>query len=178
MKHLIRMVPCLHTTTDDRDHILEVWDRQTLTERMSRTKATTAEVFIVNIRLKGSWAPALFKGAEDPGIYLEPRTETKKTKAEVLTAGQATPRWTTIARAGHKWGLRVSAEAAEALHNQYRPGTPYLPGRRLERYHVGPVPYGTTRQALARPVRPTSSTGSGCVWLAQAPQEPKARCGP
>ena len=30
---------------------------------------------IVNIRLKGSWTPALFKGVEDPGIYLEPRAE-------------------------------------------------------------------------------------------------------
>ena len=44
----------------------------------------------------------------------------------------------------------VSLEVAEALHNQHRPSTPYLPGGRLEHYHVGPIPFGTTRQALTK----------------------------
>lgn len=200
VKHLINKVACLQPRGEDRDHILEVWDRQTLTAKLTRTQAPQADIFVVNIRVKGNWTPQTFEGIDDPGIYLEPRTEdgraphpafcilwmAKKTKAEVQTAGQATKHWTTLARTGDKWGLRASAEAAEALHAQHRPGTPYLPGGKLEHYHVGPVPFGTTRQALtkifthwewpARPVHPLTraADGSGCVWLVQAPQEPQS----
>ena len=198
VKHLMQCVPSFRPKEEDRDHILEVWDRQMLTQRLTRTSPDKAELFMVNIRMKGTWHPAVFEGIEDPGIYLEPRTEDgrhphpafkilwmgKHTKAEVQTKGQATTQWTSVARTGSKWGLRVSIEAAEELHNQHRPDTPYLPGGRLEHFHVGPILFGTTRKALqkifshwawqARPIHPIqrAADGSGCVWLVQATQDP------
>lgn len=37
VKYLIQATPCLRPAQEDRDNIPEVWDRQTLTLRMTRT---------------------------------------------------------------------------------------------------------------------------------------------
>eukprot|EP00913_Durusdinium_trenchii_P004233 g3925.t1 len=109
------------------EHILDVWDRQTLDDKLARTPVAQAEVFAVLLRVTDKFAAHLMPKAAVDGIYLEPRTMDgrrpdptfhviwmpRKTLAEVRLAKSRTEQRTTIVRMGARLGLRVDREHAE-----------------------------------------------------------------
>ena len=180
------------------EHILDVWDRQTLDDKLARTPVAQAEVFAVLLRVTDKFAAHLMPKAAVDGIYLEPRTMDgrrpdptfhviwmpRKTLAEVRLAKSRTEQRTTIVRMGARLGLRVDREHAEQVHKQHRPDLMFLAGQELRPYKVGPFPYGSTKATIsqgfkhmgwnARPVQPISQmqVTEGVFWHVMSPQEP------
>ena len=180
------------------EHILDVWDRQTLDSKLARTPLAQAEVFAVLLRVTDKFADHLMPQAAVDGIYLEPRTMDgrrpdpqyhviwmpRKTLAEVRLARSQTEQRTAIVRMGPRLGLRVDRDQAEKVHMQHRPDLMFLAGQTLRPYKVGPFPYGSTKASLsqgfkhmgwnARPVQPISQmqVTEGVFWHVMSPQEP------
>ena len=160
------------------EHIIDVWDRQTLDAKMARTQTDQAEIFAFLIRVTEGFAAAVMPSAAVDGIYLEPRTldgrkpdptyrviwMPRQNLAQVRLARSQTEAKTTIARMGNRFGLRVDRHQAEQVHVQHRPDLMFLDGHELKPYKVGPFPYGSTKESIskgfkhlgwnARPVQP------------------------
>ena len=180
------------------EHILDVWDRQTLDAKLSRAPASQAVTFAFLLRVTEQFAEYIMPGAAVDGVYLEPRTMDgrkpapqyhviwmpKKSLAEVRLARSQTEAKTTIVRMGPRLGLRVDRSRAEQVHQQHRPDLMFLDGQELKPYKVGPFPYGSTKASLskgfkhlgwnARPVQPISQlqVPEGIFWQVMAPREP------
>ena len=187
-----------HPDLPQTEHIIDVWDRQTLDSKMARAQASQAEVFAFLIRVTDRFADHIIPGAAVDGIYLEPRTldgrkpdpsfrviwMPKQTLAQVRLARSQTEAKTTIVRMGNRFGLRVDSRQAEQVHMQHRPDLMFLDGSELRPYKVGPFPYGSTKASIskgfkhlgwnARPVQPISQTQvqEGIFWQVTAAQEP------
>ena len=187
-----------HEAFPQTEHILDVWDRQSLDAKLARTQIGQAEVFAFLVRVTEKFADHLMPSAAVDGIYFEPRTMDgrkpapqfhviwmpRKTLAEVRFARSQTEAKTTIVRMGPRLGLRVSREHAEQAHKQHRPDLMFLDGQELRPYKVGPFPYGSTKASLskgfkhlgwnARPVQPIAQmqVHEGIFWQVMAPQEP------
>ena len=187
-----------HPDLPQTEHIIDVWDRQTLDSKMARAQASQAEVFAFLIRVTDRFADHIIPGAAVDGIYLEPRTldgrkpdpsfrviwMPKQTLAQVRLARSQTEAKTTIVRMGNRFGLRVDSRQAEQVHMQHRSDLVFLDGSELRPYKVGPFPYGSTKASIskgfkhlgwnARPVQPISQTQvqEGIFWQVTAAQEP------
>ena len=180
------------------EHIMDVWDRQMLDAKLSRTTAAQAEIFAVLIRVTDHFAAHLMPNSGVDGLYFEPRTMDgrkpdpqfrviwmpKKNLAQVRLARSQTEARTTIVRMGQRFGLRADQDHAEKVHAQHRPDLMFLDGHALRPFKVGPFPYGSTKASLskgfkhlgwnARPVQPMSQlqVSEGIFWQVMAPQEP------
>ena len=180
------------------EHIIDVWDRQTLDAKLARAQTDQAEVFAFMIRVTEGFAEVIMPSAAVDGIYLEPRTldgrkpdphyrviwMPRQSLAQVRLARSQTEAKTTIARMGNRFGLRVDRHKAEQVHVQHRPDLMFLDGHELKPYRVGPFPYGSTKESIskgfkhlgwnARPVQPISQmqVQEGIFWQVMAPQEP------
>ena len=180
------------------DNVMDVWDRQTLDSKLAKAQPQQAEIFAVLIRVTARLAAHLLPSAGVDGIYFEPRTMDgrrpdpqfrvvwmpKKNLAHVRLARSQTEAKTHIVRMGPRYGLRVSQESAEKVHQQRRPDLLFLDGQALRPYKVGPFPYGSTKASIsmafkhlgwqARPVQPISQmqVQEGIFWQVMAPQEP------
>lgn len=96
--------------------------------------------------------------------YIEPRTHdgrsphadfrviwiNKKDRQAVVLASQSTAQWTTVVRAGSRFGLRVKSAEAKIIHEQHKPQTPYLESDEILTFHAGPFPHGSNRGALLK----------------------------
>ena len=179
--------------------VLDVWDRQWVTHRFERVRPDQASVFIVNLRLEASKMQEVLQKSGDKGIYVEPRAAHGRgqnqeyavtwlpkstTAAEAKVACQTSPHPATLARVGTRYGLRSDVYHQQAMHRQYKPDAMFLPGGERQLYLMGPLPYGTTHQSLAkiltaweweaRPLQPKGRTsdGSGAQWVIQATSPP------
>ena len=144
--------------------VLDVWDRQYLSKRFVRTKPNEAEVFLVTIRIPSTHANEVLNLNAVDGLYIEPRTDNgrqphpgfamtwlpKKSFADVQIAQQTSVKQSWVARSGDRFGLRSELQSAQAIHEQFRPEIEYLAGAQLKTFRVGPVPFGTTKHALAK----------------------------
>lgn len=97
--------------------VLDVWDRQYLNHRLSKTSVRDATLFAVCIRVTSQAAGALMDHSGKDGLYLEPRNPTgrlpdpscqvvwlhKKTYPEAMLAKQTTPNGPTLVRSGDRW---------------------------------------------------------------------------
>eukprot|EP00438_Fugacium_kawagutii_P005459 Skav215028 [mRNA] locus=scaffold966:519649:524391:- [translate_table: standard] len=179
--------------------VLDVWDRQFLSERMTKALPRDAFVFSVNLRVANQVLPQLTQLNGLDGIYIEPRSadgrhpssefevcwQPRKTFAEITLQQKVTQVPTTVVRLGQRYGLRAKVEHAETLHNELRPDTVYLQGTELRRFRVGPFPFGSTKMSLAAvfkqwqwPARALAPIGqtpdrAGMMWSVQASAVPK-----
>ena len=179
-------------------NILDVWDRQFTTLRMSKATPQDAEVFIVNMRVTADVIQVLMGASGNEGLFVEPRSHNgrqpdsehqivwlpRKTFAEAVIARQTTPVTTVLARSGDKYGLRVPMVDAEKVHTLHRPDLMFMQGGELKKFKVGPLPYGSTKQSIvnafqkwgwqARPISPCgqSQDQSGVMWYVQASEPP------
>ena len=191
VKQLFRFTPALQTN----DNILDCWDRQWLTLKMARARAPDSDVFVVSLRVTGINCEELMLTSGNGGCYFEPRAvdgrqpaadykvvwlnRTDKPTASV--ARQSTKTWTCLVRAGLRYGLRCRVAEAEQVHDQHKPNQPFLEGQLLG-FHVGPFPWGATRQTIAKafktwqwaakPSQPKgrSADGVGVIWEVFAAQ--------
>ena len=140
-------------------NILDVWDRQFTTLRMSKATPQEAEVFIVNMRVTADVIQVLMGASGTEGLFVEPRSHNgrqpdsdyqivwlpRKTFAEAVIARQTTTVTTVLARSGDKYGLRVPMVDAEKVHTLHRPDLIFMQGGELKKFRVGPLPYGSTK---------------------------------
>ena len=178
--------------------VIDVWDRQYLTSKMTKSNSEDAVIFCVNIRLNLAAKAGILAANGSQGMYIEPRTADgrqpdesqkvvwlpKKSFGEAQVCQQTSKIPTMLARHCDRYGLRVAAQQAEELHKTYRPDLVYIPGAELTKYRVGPMPFGTTKQSLvhvfakwgwqARPLAPQGQAQdrSGVMWIAQAAEPP------
>ena len=199
VKHVLQQCSELQTAVHPDLEILDVWDRQFVNMKLEKVKATESSIFIVTIRVKGVDQKTLMTSNSVSGIYIEPRTDDgrkpsldyrvvwlqKVDKATAVSSVQSSRQWASLVRSGQRYGIRTTIDAAEAVHQQHKPNTPYIDSSTMMSYMVGPWPYGATRSALqkifvkwgweARPLQPRgrSADATGVLWEVQAAQKPR-----
>ena len=180
------------------NQIIDVWDRQFLDQQFRRTSGAQAFLFAVNLRLPVELALDLMDKSSTEGVYVEPRSENgrypcstyaivwmpKKSLADVVLASQTATIKCWVVRNGLRYGLRVAASEAAALHQAYRPDIDYIAGSDKQTYRLGPFPWGTTKQGLqklfkewgwqARVGQPAGQDvdNKGVFWTAVATESP------
>lgn len=198
VRKLVEITPPLQAALQDREHILEVFDRQYLTSQMKKASREEAKIFIATFRVKGQITQATFDEPATAGIYVEPRSADGrsphtgfavvwfqgKSREELVALKQTNEQWSSVARMGDKYGLRVETQHARAMHQHHKPQVPFLDGGKPKAYTVGPWPHGTTRTALnkvleqwqwqARAISPIHRTpdGQGSMWRVHANSDP------
>ncbi len=185
---------------EDGNHlILDVWDRQTLSKKFGKAKGEEADMFIVCIRVAIEDPRAILQLSGKFGTYFEPRSSdgrspcehyhvvwlNKVSKSDAVTAQQVASIWTSVVRHGDRFGLRTTRDLAPQLHEHHKPNSPFLPGQTVNKYLVGPFPFGATRVGIlkifkswqwnARPNQPRGRAidGKGVLWECQAPSKPE-----
>ena len=179
--------------------VLDVWDRQFLTDALQKTDPKDAAVFMVNIRLAKDDIQDLLSQSGVSGCYLEQRTQDgrqshpdsqviwlpKKTFAEAVICQQATKVACQLVRSGNRYGIRVANEHAEQTHHAHRPDVVYLNGNSILKFKVGPLPFGSSKQSIAnlfkkwgwqaRTITPAGATRdkSGLQWIVQSTTNPE-----
>ena len=195
VRSLLQMEPFKECQQND---VIDVWDRQFLTPRMTKTKPEEAMMFSVNLRISQHIHDEINKANGTHGIYIEPRSQDgrnphegykvvwlpKKTYGEAQVSQKTSKVPSTLVRQADRYGLRVESHRAEELHKVHRPDLVYIPGADLVKYRIGPMPFGTTKQSLvhvfskwqwkARPLAPQGQANdrSGVMWLVQAAEPP------
>lgn len=195
-----KITGCTCPKWHDGDHepLLDVWQRSFLTLHFTAVKSSEASLFTCAVRVVQAVAQQLFTMSGSNGIYIEPRTHDgkqhdpttqtvwlpKHSYQQACAAKSTATVETSLIRVGHRYGLRAIASEAAALHSQFRPDVPYLPGASKEEFVVGPLPWGTTRAALvklfslwewvAKPLQPAgkSADSQGLMWLVHALNAP------
>ena len=199
LKHPVRQIMQNPIFAQHQQEILDVWDRQFLSIRMTKTPQAECAVFVVCIRVQSTVADALCQVSGNEGLYCEPRSTTgrqpddayqviwlpKKTFAEAQLAVRSSEVRTTLARSGDRYGLRVDNDKASGVHQLHRPEVLFIQGTELKKFRVGPLPYGSTRQSIAnvfrkweweaRPIGPyaQSTDRAGMIWTVQAAKPPE-----
>ena len=194
VRHIKDEIPALQTP----ESILDCWDRQFLTLRMTKASAQAAEVFAVSFRLTGINFDELLPLSGTKAFYFEPRSQdgrqhaaefrviwlNRQDKPNATVARQATKEWACLVRSGNRYGLRVKLADAQKVHLCHKPQQPFLESDQLQTYSVGPMPFGATRATLtklfqqwpwsAKPTQPKgrSPDGKGILWEAVASQKP------
>eukprot|EP00435_Cladocopium_sp_Y103_P021614 s4003_g5.t1 len=184
-----------HLTQSD---ILDVWDRQFLSESMQKAEPANAALFLVNVRLAKEDITEILAQSGVAGCYFEPRTQDgrhpvassqviwlpKKSYAEAVICQQATKVPCQLVRSGNRYGIRVANEHAEQTHMTHRPEVVYLNGNAIMKFRVGPIPFGSSKQSIAnlfrkwgwqaRPLTPAGATRdkSGLQWIVQSTTNP------
>ena len=179
--------------------IIDIWDRQWLNDKLERMKPADANMFSACFRLEIADWYDLLQHHGTIAHYVEPRSYdgrshheefrviwiNKQDRQAVLLASQSTAQWNVVVRSGNRFGLRVKASEAQAVHTQHKPSTPYLASSEILTFHAGPFPHGSNRAALlklfatwgwqARPSQPRHRTpdGRGVVWEIQAASRPQ-----
>ena len=177
--------------------VVDVWDRQFLTLQMTRTKANQCELFFASIRLVGASSVDLQAKSGFAGVYVEPRSIDgrqpceqhrviwlKLDKASTTAAMQSSNLPVHLARHGNRFGLRAAVGIAEEVHRLHKAAVPYLDTANVQKFVVGPFPFGATREGLtkvfdqwgwsARPTQPKGRApdGVGIQWEVHASTNP------
>lgn len=213
VKYVLKQFPCLRLCSEphcqceawhNEEHepvqtpVLDVWRRQFLRSGFKQAPHQDATMFSVCFRIPQCLLERLLAMSGSGGVYLEPRSLDAKEvdrnfdiiwvpKADKQTLQhlrQTTPASLGIARVAERYGLRVRSEQAQAVHQSIRPDAVFLAqGPRLQ-FSVGPIPYGTDRQALskalkgcnwdAKPIQPVGSVdgGKGNTWTVHSTKAP------
>ena len=195
VKHVLASDMASHLHQDD---IIDVWDRQFLSKAYRKSNAVDSEMFLFTMRLTQKGANAIMPSNSNNGIYVEPRTDNgrdpkecfrvvwlpKRNLGEVRIAKQTAPVEAWVVRHGDRYGLRVSENHAQQMHELLRPEVSFIDGKTVETYRLGPLPFGTTRQSLlklfkcwewqARPGQPVGQSKDFCgiFWTAQSASKP------
>eukprot|EP00435_Cladocopium_sp_Y103_P031905 s305_g8.t1 len=183
IRHVIDAVPCLQPQ-QQHSPIIDVWDRQFLSEKLTKCRPGEASLFMSCFRVEHVGEGIDLQSSGRAGHYIEPRTVDgrgpdqsfrviwlKADKQEAMLACQSTIQGNSLVRSGKRFGIRVKLADAESVHKQHKPTTPFLDGDKLLTFHAGPFPHGTNRAALlklfsqwqwpARPCQPKSRAPNG-----------------
>ena len=170
--------------------IIDVWDRQWVTARYDRCKPEAADMFIFMFRIQSQHTSNILAKSGEHCIFFEPRSEDGRrpnndyhvtwlsggSLADAKLACQTAPHASSLARHGHRYGIRCDAIHAQEVHKKHHPDTPLLLGAQKSQYTIGPLPYSTTREAVikllkawnweAKPLQPKGRAldGSGITW--------------
>ena len=193
--------PAWHWKTEDAvEPILDVWQRDHLSVHFKRTKATEASLFTCMMRVTATAFQQILQFSGTAGVFLEARTHdgrqqdpmfhtiwlNKMSYEEARAAQTTTEVPTALVRVTNRHGLRVASTAAKDVHEQFRPSDPFMTGTTQETWIVGPMPWGTTRQALqklfttwewqAKPLQPAGRSADqlGLKWQVRAAAPPKS----
>lgn len=156
---------CWHVglTGDLTEPILERWGKQWLSTGFQFVQPSVADIFAIHIRLPLALQTQIHTYSGQSGVYTEPRSVDgrgpssafqvvwlpKMGMQEVSMLRQTRHGVLGVARIGPKLGLRCRSEHAEALFEELRPGSTYLPSGQKQEWVIGPFPYGTLRGSLA-----------------------------
>ena len=184
-----------HIKTED---ILDVWDRQFMSAHLSKCPAKASEIFSANLRLVSKVTAPLLQASGTRGIYCEPRSDDgrvpderyqviwlpQKTYSETIVSQKTTDGECHLVRNQNRYGLRVPKDNAERVHAVHRPDQSFIPGTVTQKFRMGPMPYGTTKQSVlnicqkwgwqCRPLGPQGQTPDrmGTYWMIQAAAQP------
>eukprot|EP00435_Cladocopium_sp_Y103_P020836 s2103_g5.t1 len=179
--------------------VLDIWDRQFLSDTLRKDDPSNATVFMVNARIQQEHVDAILQQSGTHGCFFERRTPDgrhpfdgqqiiwlpRKSYAEAVVAVQTNHHPCTLARSGQRYGIRVDHQWAESTHAQHRPEVIFLNGHDLRKFRVGPLPFGSTKSSIAslfkqwqwqaRPVAPVGPARdrSGMLWQVQACTNPE-----
>ena len=194
VKHIIQSTPAMQGD----EVILDVWDRQFLSMKLTKTKPREADIYTACFRLTGCSLDDLLQESGSNAIYYEPRCHdgrghspefkvvwlNKQDKPTACVSKQSTKEWTSLVRSGTRFGLRVKTVEAAAVHALHKPNQLYLEGGALQSFLVGPMPFGATRASItkvfrtwqwsAKPSQPRgkSADGLGTLWEVIASSPP------
>ena len=186
---------------DVQDVLLDVWRKQHCKLGFVQAGAKESDLFTVHVRVPSSIQSKLLAKSGLNGLYVEPRSPDgmkpsdqftvvwlpKVLLPEVRQRAQAIKEDVRIAGNGSKFGVRVSVQQAEKVHQELRPGVPFLQAGLKQLYEIGPLPFGTQRENVAqvlkaigwpaRPLQPVAAAtgGQGVVWQVQSTSEPPKR---
>ena len=192
--------PRRHPKPDEEfyDAILDIWNRDFLTHKFSKTAPGQADLFACTIRIDAHFARSMSKASGHGGLYIEPRAIDgkrasdayhtiwlpRKTVCEVRAEQAVIKVPTYVVRVQHKFGLCVALAQAEDVHQTLRGNVPFLAGSDRQQWTVGPLPWGTTRQSLqellqiwqwrGKPLQPAgrAADGTGLLWVIQSLEPP------
>ena len=199
VKQLVDDIGLFQPNSQGVSPIIDIWDRQWLTEKLERTTPSEAAFFCACFRVETSDLLSVLQHQGKVAHYIEPRSLdgraphsdfrviwiNKKNRQAVVLASQSTAQWNSIVRTGNRFGLRAKATDAKEIHEQHKPQTPYLESDEILTFHAGPFPHGSNRGALvklfaawgwpARPAQPKTRTpnGQGVIWEVQAAARPQ-----
>ena len=184
-----------HVTAAD---VLDVWDRQFMSQKLTKCKPAECETFSANFRLASKVTQPILSQSGAKGIYIEPRSDDGRTPctsyqviwlpqksfAEATVAQQTTVGECHLVRNQNRYGLRVPNATAEQVHAAHRPEQSFIPGASTLKFRMGPMPYGSTKQSVlnicqklgwqCRPLGPQGQTPdrTGTYWIIQAAAVP------
>eukprot|EP00438_Fugacium_kawagutii_P006940 Skav203606 [mRNA] locus=scaffold935:358599:363133:+ [translate_table: standard] len=178
--------------------VLDVWDRQWMTKRFEKVKSSQADLFTCLVRIDATLVETILTKSGQQGVYYEPRSICGRfpsnshhvtwlpnmTYQEAKYALQTAPHKVSLVRHGERYGLRSDTINALQVHTKFRADTPMLLGATKTLYALGPLPFSTSKEAVAkllkawdwdaRPLQPRgrSADHSGITWTIQAVEEP------
>ena len=212
VKHIIRSFECLqvcketecsclkwHSMQQSSDTpILDVFQRDFLTIHFQKIRSQDAQIYSVAMRVTAVVFQQLFALSGTDGIFFEPRTEDGRSQdpgyhtvwvprqslSEVKALQSMQTTQVSLIRVSHRYGLKVLASEAEAIHATINPDEPYIAGASKQSFRVGPFPWGTTKKAIqqlfqqwkwsARPIHSIAKAkdSSGLMWLVHSASPP------
>ena len=214
VKHLLDLFPQLMTcrepscvcpkfhpaSREESDMIMDVWNRDFISLKFHREAPNSADVFMCCIRFRTSAIESVLKQSGSHGCYIEIRAPDgkrddvnhytvwlpRKSLREAQAEQAAVKEPSAIIRVGHRYGLRVSAGDAEAVHATVRQEQAVMLGPNKQTWCMGPLPWGSSKQSVqkiidewgwkARALHTTGKApdGSGLLWSLHAAGLPPA----
>ena len=176
--------------------ILDVWSRTWMSLRGKKTAQDDADLFQVFIRVPSVCSLPLQRLSGQDGLYVEPRQTDGRgpdPSTTIIWLPQATfedaqhklrtqDRALALSRFGGKYGLRVYARDAEAIHHDLCPDVPFLAMDVHKIWELRPLPHGTQKNGLlamlrvwgwtAKPLQPCRADSVGMGWTVGSSEDP------
>ena len=176
--------------------VVDLWGRGWYSSKGKRVSPQEADQFQVLMRIPLICADGLQQRSGQDGVYVEPRREDGKSAADEYTViwlhhqdkNEASHRLkvcdggVALVRFGSRYGIRVFAKDAEALHKDLYPEQPFQNIHVQSVYELRPLPYGLqtagVRELLrqwgwkAKVLQPFKADQHGQGWLVGAEHPP------
>eukprot|EP00438_Fugacium_kawagutii_P015361 Skav226111 [mRNA] locus=scaffold702:154023:158627:- [translate_table: standard] len=185
---------------DQTEPIMDLWNRDFLNLSFRKVKATEAQMFVCQMRVREDRFQVLLQQIGQEGVFVEPRTPDGRTqnpdwqtiwlpKHDLPAANVASAKCqhvNFVIRVNRRYGLKVQTKDASVVHQMFRSDTPFLGEGETSIFQLGPLPWGTTRTSLqqlftswewkAVPLQPIgrSACNRGLLWAAKAAGPPAA----
>ena len=184
----------VQASADAEDVLLDVWNKDFLSLKFAKVSPAHAEMYVCTIRVAQEYASLVFKASGGNGLFVEPRAVDgskatseyhtiwlpKRRLEEVRAEQAAIQAFTFIVRINMKYGLCTTIGKAEDVHRALKGNQPFLSGPVKQIWHVGPLPWGSTRKSVnalleawnwtGKPLQPSgrAADGSGLMWSVQS----------
>ena len=178
--------------------VLDVWARTWQNMRGQRTDAKSADVFNVMMRVPREAYKGIQSLTGQAGLYVEPRSDDGRSPLSSTTVlwlphgsfedadlkMRTTEKALSIARHGHRYGVRVPTADAASIHQKLMPDQPFQNFQVQKIYEIRPLAHGIQRNNVAallqgwnwkaKPLQATRSDAQGAGWLVGAEEEPSS----